>query len=164
MVSAFSGMKSLRFTAGIAVIQLAKLSGFSPIFATASDHNTSHLKSLGATHVLSRSAPADVLAAEIAKVTSEPLKLVYDAVSLSATQQVGWKLLAPGGQFILVLPAVEGVGDGADGKSIVWVGGNVNFPGQGELGKELFARLTNLLADGSIKVSYMTWFEPANTR
>ncbi|HEV7737525.1 MAG TPA: hypothetical protein VGO47_09170, partial [Chlamydiales bacterium] len=37
-------------------IQLAKLSGFSPIATTASTHHTDYLKSLGATHVIDRKA------------------------------------------------------------------------------------------------------------
>ncbi|EIN12454.1 GroES-like protein [Punctularia strigosozonata HHB-11173 SS5] len=132
-------------------IQLARLSGFSPIIVTASEKHVEHLKSLGATHVLPRSLSDDGLAAEISKVTPQPLKLVFDTVSIAETQKTGLSLVVPGGQLILVLPPIEGVVHGRDGKELVRTTGNVNFTGQGEVGRELYARLTQLLQDGWIK-------------
>lgn len=85
-------------------IQLAKLSGFNPIIATASLKNTEFLKSLGATHVLDRNLSAQALKAEIEKITTKPIKYVYDAISLPETQKTGLELLATGGQLMLVLP------------------------------------------------------------
>jgi threonine dehydrogenase-like Zn-dependent dehydrogenase len=131
---------------------LARLSGFSPIIATASEKHTDFLKSLGTTHVLSRSLSAEAIIAEVKKITAEPVKVVYDAVSLPDTQKTAWSVLAPGGQLIIVLFATEGIASGQDGKTITHPFGNVNYPGQ-EVGRELYARLTELLKDGSIKVS-----------
>ncbi|EIN12456.1 GroES-like protein [Punctularia strigosozonata HHB-11173 SS5] len=133
------------------VIQLARLSGFSPIITTASEKHTVFLQSLGATHVLSRTISADALLTEVAKITSQPVKVVYDAVSLADTQKAAWSLLAPGGQLLLVLPPAEGIVHGTDGKELVEVLGNVNYPGQEETGRELYVRLSQLLSDGSIK-------------
>ncbi|EIN10099.1 GroES-like protein [Punctularia strigosozonata HHB-11173 SS5] len=132
-------------------IQFARLSGFSPIIATASVKHTEFLKSLGATHVLSRTLPDDALIAEIRSITSQPVEVVYDAVSHASTQKPGWSLLAPGGQLVLVLPPAEGIVSGQDGKGVVNVVGNVGYPGQVEIGRELYATLSQLLADGSIK-------------
>ncbi|EIN10100.1 GroES-like protein [Punctularia strigosozonata HHB-11173 SS5] len=136
-------------------IQLARLSGFSPIITTASVKHADYLKSLGATHVLSRDLPADAISTEISKITSQPIKYVYDTVSLADTQKTGWSLLASGGTLIITLPVAEGIVRGQDGKSVAHVGGNVNSPGQDVLGRELYARLTQLLESGSIKPNYV---------
>lgn len=85
------------------MIQLAKLSGFSPIITTASLKHTDYLKSLGATHVLDRHLSAPDLKSQIEKITRQPIKYVYDSVSLSDTQNTGLEILAPGGHLILVL-------------------------------------------------------------
>ncbi|EIN05014.1 GroES-like protein [Punctularia strigosozonata HHB-11173 SS5] len=137
-------------SAGQYVIQLARLSGFSPIIATASVKHSDYLKSLGATHVLSRDLATEALSAEIDEVTSQPIKYVFDTVG--GAQKVGWALLASGGTLVLTLPAVEGIVRGQDGKTFVNVGGNVNYPAQNELGRELDARLIQLLESGLIKV------------
>ncbi|EIN12987.1 GroES-like protein [Punctularia strigosozonata HHB-11173 SS5] len=131
-------------------IQFARLSGFSPIIATASDRHVEHLKSIGATHVLSRSASVESLLAEVHSITDEPLQVVYDSISTPETQQAGWKLLAPGGQLVVTLAPVAGLPND-ESKGFAWVKGNVNFPDQIDIGRQLFARLTGLLADGSIK-------------
>ncbi|KAG1743498.1 chaperonin 10-like protein [Suillus lakei] len=78
---------------GSYVIQLARLSGFSPIIATASPAHETYLKSLGATHVFDRHMPVNDLQAAVSKFTSGPIKYVYDTISLPETQQVGWSLL-----------------------------------------------------------------------
>lgn len=49
------------------------------------------------------------------------------------------------------IPA-EGIVHGKDGKELVGATGNVNWPGQQDAGRDLYARLTQLLQDGSIKV------------
>lgn len=88
------------------MIQLAKLSGFSPIIATASLRNAEHLKAQGATHVLDRNLSVDALRAEAAKITSAPLDLIYDAVSLPETQNAAYALLASGGQLVMTAPQI----------------------------------------------------------
>lgn len=88
------------------VIQLAKFSGFSPIIVTASLKHTDYLKSLGATHVLDRNLSLADLKSEIEKITSQPIKHVYDTVSSSETQHAANEILAPGGHLMLVLSPV----------------------------------------------------------
>lgn len=131
------------------VIQVAKLSGFSPIIATASPHNASHLLSLGATHVIPRTADVK---AEVSTISSAPIDIVYDAVGVTETQQTGWNLLSPRGQLILVhQPEVKQEGAHQD-KEIVFVFGSAHDPAQRETGIGLFSVLTRWLEDGSIKV------------
>ncbi|KAF8972281.1 chaperonin 10-like protein [Flammula alnicola] len=94
-------------TVGQFVIQLAKLSGFSPVITTASSKNLDLLQSLGATHVFDRNLPTASLVAEIAKVTNgKPINFIYDAIALKGTQQTALDILAPGGSLALVMPPV----------------------------------------------------------
>ncbi|KAH8112680.1 GroES-like protein [Phellopilus nigrolimitatus] len=135
------------------VIQLAKLSGFSPIIATASLHNTAHLQSLGATHVVDRNGGAKAVTAALA---GTPVDLVYDAVSEPSTQTQGWDLLAPGGALVLVLDGkIEKVKvDKAkypDKTLVDGVAGNVHLPCARKIGVSLYSKLTQLLGDGSIQ-------------
>ncbi|KJA20536.1 hypothetical protein HYPSUDRAFT_188618 [Hypholoma sublateritium FD-334 SS-4] len=85
-------------------IQLAKISGFSPIITTASLKNTEHLQSIGATAVLDRSLSTTELTNQIAKITTAPIKAVFDTVSSDSTQQTGVDILASGGKLAVVLP------------------------------------------------------------
>lgn len=89
------------------VIQLAKLSGLSPIITTASLSNSEYLKSLGATHVFDRNLPADALKTQVHSVSSGALiKYVYDCVSIESTQKAGLALLDEGGAIAVVAPPV----------------------------------------------------------
>ncbi|TFY51473.1 hypothetical protein EVJ58_g10546, partial [Rhodofomes roseus] len=112
------------------VVQLARLSGFSPIIATASPHNADFLRSLGVTHVLDRKLSLEQLRAEIAKITKEPLNIIYDAVSLPETQLAAYELLEPGGTLVLVLysaiPAEKLASEPK--KRVVKAYGQANFP------------------------------------
>ncbi|KAG6833036.1 hypothetical protein H0H87_012047 [Tephrocybe sp. NHM501043] len=136
---------SAKFTA----IQLGKLSGFSPIFTTASTKHESFLKSLGATHVFDRNLSSAALREEITKITSSPVEVVYDAVSLADTQATGYNLLADGGRLILVLPSQ--VTDPVEGKSIYSVFGVWTLPHSKDLGELFYRSLTGLLETGDIK-------------
>jgi len=138
----FGGSSSV----GQYAIQLAKLSGFSPIVTTASLHNADLVKSLGATHVIDRNS--DVVA-EAKKVFSEPPKLVYDAVSLEPTEVQALQVLAPGGTLILVLPLVDAAKSIQGDKKAFNVFGNVHV--QRELGVSLYSKLTGLLESGKLK-------------
>ncbi|KAI0715833.1 GroES-like protein [Cerioporus squamosus] len=135
-------------------IQVAKLSGFSPIITTASLRNEGLLKSLGATHVLDRSLPASELLAQIEKLTGGTApEIVYDAVSLPDTQSLAYDALAGGGVLLLVLPenipAEKKKQD--DGKKVVVVMGNFHMPENRALGVELFKRLEEWVAKGVLK-------------
>jgi NADPH:quinone reductase-like Zn-dependent oxidoreductase len=131
-----------------AVVQLAKLSGFSPIIATASPANFALVKALGATHVVDRKLIGS-LGAEIAKVTSAPVAHAYDAWSGPETQQALHDLLVPGGRLALVLPPAVAP---RDGKTAFTVLGIVHIPANRALGVSIFGALEGLLAEGAIKV------------
>lgn len=131
------------------VIQFAKLSGFSPIISTSSSKHWDHLKSLGATHTLDRSLSTEALAAEIAKITTAPLEIVYDSVASSDTQQTGYDLLAEGGQLVISLEqSIKPDG----GKTIISVYGSFELPYTRELGIKIYSHLHDLLKEGAIKV------------
>jgi NADPH:quinone reductase-like Zn-dependent oxidoreductase len=70
---------------GMAVIQLAKLSGLT-VIATASPKNNEYLKSLGADYVFPYSDPNTP--AEIRKLTDGKLYLGYDTISEKGTTQL----------------------------------------------------------------------------
>ena len=111
---------------------------------TASLHNADYVKSLGATHFIDRKA--DVVA-EARKIFSTPPSVVYDAISLD--QQVGLDILAPNGTMVLTLPASSDLKK--DGKKIIDTFGSVHV--KREMGRSLFAKLTQLLQSGDIKAS-----------
>ncbi|KII89451.1 hypothetical protein PLICRDRAFT_53878 [Plicaturopsis crispa FD-325 SS-3] len=131
-------------------IQLAKLSGFSSIIATASPAHASLLTSLGATHVIDRNLPAAEIAAAIMKSAGAPVTVAYDAISNADTEQIAYDALAPSGTLVLTLPKSFKETEGKD-VSVVNVVGNVNLPPNKKLGVSLYARLTALLSEGLIK-------------
>lgn len=135
-----------------AAIQVARLSGFSPIITTASLHNTELLKSLGATHVLDRNLSASVLKAEVRSITDAPVKVIYDAISLANTQSVAYDILAPGGQLILVLPSAVEASQIVPDKEAKTTWGSAWPPYSRKVGASLWSALTRLLEEGAIKV------------
>ncbi|KAF8577407.1 GroES-like protein [Ramaria rubella] len=137
----FGGSSSV----GQYAIQLARLSGFSPIVTTASLHNTDLLKSLGATHVIDRKAN---VVAEAQKILTTPPNVVFDAIA-EDTQEQGWEVLAPNGTLILVLVPKDTLKDGESGKKRIAIFGNVNV--QREIGRGIYANLTEFLRSGKIK-------------
>ncbi|GJE88772.1 zinc-binding alcohol dehydrogenase family protein [Phanerochaete sordida] len=133
------------------VIQFAKLSGFSPIIATASVHNEEYLKSVGATHVIDRNIPADELAAAVKEITDKDVKYAYDAVADATMQSVVYNLLASGGQLVNVRPApLDSVKETED-KYIAHVLAGVQRPWNAEVGRGLFASLEKYMKDGDVK-------------
>ena len=137
------------------VIQLAKLSGFSPIITTASLHNSNLLQSLGATHVVDRKADVPAKVAEILKGT--PVQFVYDAVSEKDTQEQAWDVLSPGGTLLLILPSQVDKDKYKDKSVYDKVIGNVHTPAVRPLGISLYSKLTSLLESGKIKVRKFTF-------
>ena len=134
-------------------IQLLKVSGFNPIITTASPRNAAWLREIGATHVLDRNLPDDTLKAEIKKITTDPIKVIYDTVAAPATQNVAYDLLAPGGTLALVLPpAIQEEKKTAD-KKVFQVHGDCNIPPHRAFGTGLFASLYEFLKAGEIRVS-----------
>lgn len=131
-------------------IQFARLSGFSPIIATASLKHGQHLKSLGATHILDRHLDAGALGVQITAIAQGIVEVVFDAVSLADTQRLGYDILAAVGHLTLVLPKVEQIKE-VDGKSIATVFGTWTLPYSRELGVHLYSKLTEFLDSGAIK-------------
>ncbi|KAJ7673712.1 chaperonin 10-like protein [Mycena polygramma] len=137
-------------------LQLAKLSGFSPIITTASRKNESLLKSLGATHVIDRSlADADVIKAVAALAPT--LSLVFDTISTKETVELGFAILKDSKKYsqgkktllqIIPIPVPEAEAEGID-VYMVWA--SSVSPQYSALSRELYAQLEGLLADGKIK-------------
>ncbi|TCD61389.1 hypothetical protein EIP91_008526 [Steccherinum ochraceum] len=134
---------------GQTVLQFAKLSGFSPIITLVSPSNNSLVTSLGATHTIDRHQPLSTLAESISKITSKPLTVVFDAISIAETQTAGYKVLASGGTLLTLLPITVKDEDQVDGKTILNVlGGPVVHR---EFSKDLYAHLPEYLKNGAIK-------------
>ncbi|KZV75002.1 GroES-like protein [Peniophora sp. CONT] len=135
-------------------LQLAKLSGFSPIITTASAHNAEYCKAAGATHVVDYHAvPYSELDRTVAEITKEPIKVVYDAVSTPESQPAALALLASGGGMVVTGPSQVGTVNTrvADGKLVVMATGNVNEVLKREFTNEMYEALPVLLRDGHIK-------------
>ncbi|RXW16422.1 hypothetical protein EST38_g9432 [Candolleomyces aberdarensis] len=133
-------------------IQLAKLSGFSPIITTSSLKHEEWLKSQGATHVVDRNSP--LTAQEAEKLASQPVLTVFDAISGADTQEQAIDLVAPGGRIAVVLDVVDAVKAKAEAqnKTTVRVLGLKTFtPDHVEKLREFWANATKLLEDGDLK-------------
>jgi len=135
----------------ITAIQLARLSGFYPIIATASPSNEHLVKSYGATHFFDRHLSSNQLKAVISKVTDSPIGVVYDAISLPDTQQIGWELLAENGTLILTLPA-EVKEDEGKGRKAIPTFAAPDAPQNQELFRSSWAMVETWLSEGAIQV------------
>jgi NADPH:quinone reductase-like Zn-dependent oxidoreductase len=131
------------------VIQLARISGLSPIITTASLTNADYLKSLGATHVFDRNVSTTELRSQISTITQAPLKYIFDAISLPATQTLGLSLLADGGQLAIVLPLEVKLPEGREARHVV---GILRLPHQIAFTETLYHdTITPLLEKGLFK-------------
>lgn len=133
-------------------IQFARLSGFSPIITTSSKRNEAYVKSLGATHVIDREAPLADLENTVKEITLKPIEVAFDAVSSADTQSTVYDLLAPGGKAMLFFPLRFDESKLTGDKEIAHVYGDVKVPEQREIGLSLYAKVTELLASGTLKV------------
>lgn len=140
-------------TYGDAAVQLAKLAGFSPIITTASLHNTEFIRSLGATHVLDRKLSLEELREEVRNITTQPVDVIFDAISLPDTQLSAYELLAPGGTLVLVLfPAIPKERLRPD-RRLAKAFGQANYPEVNRVAaRKLYGKLTTWLSKGYIKV------------
>ncbi|KZT67311.1 GroES-like protein [Daedalea quercina L-15889] len=143
----FGGASSV----GQYVIQLAKLSGFGPIITTASLRNAEWLQKLGATHVLDRNIPLDMLETELKKITPEPFKVIYDAVASPETQNFAYGLLAPGHTLAVVMPVAVKEELKVPEKKAYWMVASFFLPQNRKVGVSLYSKLTALLEEGAIK-------------
>ena len=138
-------------------IQLARMSGFSPIITTASKSNEARLKSLGATHVIDRTLPLSSLKAVIQQITDQPVKYGFGAIATPEIQNALcddalYDVIALGGQLVLVgQPAIDEK-KSAEDKYIARVFADVQMPAQIEVGRGLYAHITVMLESGDIRV------------
>ena len=134
-------------------IELLKLSGFSPIITTASPRNADFLlHTVGATHVLDRNLSPDALQAEIRKITDKPITTIYDAAGTPETQVLGYDLLASGGTLASVQPQPIPPEKVVPDKKAFFMFGDLGLPQNRKLGASLYSKLTELLAEGALKV------------
>ncbi|KAI0669017.1 GroES-like protein [Trametes maxima] len=140
-------------TVGQYVLQLVRISGFSPIITTASPHNQEYLKSLGATHVLDRHLPEDTLIAEARKIARlEYFDLVHDAVCRPETLPVGYAITAPTGEFVMLSPGDMRVPtDENTPKTVHLANGLLNAPVNKAVSESLRANIGTLLGSGELK-------------
>ena len=152
MVSYAPRQKGLLTSTIDPAIQLAKLSGFTPIIVTASPHHSEYLESLGATHIIDRKISGAALASEVNNITQNaPIKYVVDSISSADTQQIGYDLLASGGKLVIFLDAAV---KKSDDKDIIRVLATSAHPPNVELLGALYHdNLELLLKEGAIKVS-----------
>jgi hypothetical protein len=101
--------------------------------------------------VLDRDMDFVSLPLEIAKITSGPIEIVFDAVSSAETQKIAYSLLAPDGILMLVLPFSLG-DEHKDEKKVICVNGSPFAPANKEVSTGLYANLTSYLEQGLIKV------------
>lgn len=129
------------------MIQLAKLSGFTTIAATASLHNAELLKSLGATHVIDRKSD---IAAEAKNTFPSPPRTIFDTIS-GETQEQAWTILAPGGSLVLLQEPKESLKGSKDDKKFGRVFGSSYA--HREFAAGLQPHITKYLTLGNVIVS-----------
>lgn len=143
--------RHLTNTSLLLVIQLAKLSGFSPIITTSSLKHTERLKSLGANHVIDRYLPLPALKQAVMKITGSRIHMMYDCISTAETQEAAWSLLAPGGKLVVTQPSLISK-DSYDSRQVVPVDGSPQSDENWETGKRLWAHLERWVEEGHIRV------------
>ncbi|KAG1897275.1 chaperonin 10-like protein [Suillus fuscotomentosus] len=135
---------------GAYAIQLARLSGFYPIITTASPSNEELVKGYGATHFFDRKLSGKQLLAAISEITDDPIKLVYDAISLPETQSVAWELLAENGTLVLTLPASVEENE-RKGRRVIQTFAGTDAAQNVELCSSSWAMVEKWLSDGTLK-------------
>jgi NADPH:quinone reductase-like Zn-dependent oxidoreductase len=130
---------------------LAKLSGFDPIVTTASTSNEGYCRAAGATHVIDHhTTPYASIPAVVRDIIKGPVGIVYDVISSQETQKTSLEILAPDGSLVVTLhPSAD---TQEDNRYVTLVYGSVRGGRNTAFGREMYAELTSLLADGSIKV------------
>jgi len=141
-------------------IQVLKLSGFTTIIAYASFKHSDYLTSLGATHILDRaSVPLSDLASTVRTISPDGLPVVYDAISSADTQVVAYDCLLNGGSLAITTAEAPSLtarreSDTASGRDVVQFLANSHLPGQDDIGKQVYAVLSDWLRDGVIAVCF----------
>ncbi|KAJ7983165.1 chaperonin 10-like protein [Mycena polygramma] len=118
--------------------------------------NESHLKSLGATHIIDRSLP-DTEVVKAVTALAPTLFVVFDTISTKDTLALGLAILKESKKYsqgkktllqIIPTPMPEAANEGVD----VYIGwASSAWPQNNALSRELYSQLEGLLADGTIK-------------
>lgn len=139
-----------RSEAHLTAIQLAKLSGFSPILTTASPKHTELLKSLGATTVLDRTLSIEELIAAIKSAAGgEPIKIVWDVVR---AEDLVYGAVSHGGT-VISHPRCYGDKDlEAKNLTVHRVYGAFTLPENYDMGVKAYAAFGKWFASGDLKV------------
>ncbi|KAG2074195.1 GroES-like protein [Suillus decipiens] len=135
---------------GLYTIQFARLSGFYPIITTASPRNEELVRDYGATHFFNRNLSGKQLKAAISELTDNPIRLVYDAISLPETQSVAWELLANNGTLVLTHPASVKEDEGR-GRKVIPTFADPHAPQNEELCRSSWAMVETWVSEGTIK-------------
>ena len=138
----------------VVAMQLARLSGFSPIITTASMRNEGYLKSLGATHILDRNTLTSPSFSTWVKIISpKPIEIIYDAIASKESQNACYDILPQGGKLVEVLDCYIPK-EKLEEKNITVarVHGNVQQMDQRAVGVGLYGKLGKWLATGDFKV------------
>ncbi|KAJ6564890.1 chaperonin 10-like protein [Mycena vulgaris] len=137
-------------------LQLARLSGFSPIITTASLKHETFLKSLGATHVIDRSLPDTEVVKAVAAL-APTLSVVFDTISTQETVTLGFEILkeskkySKGSKTLLQIIPISVAEAESEGINIYMAWASSAWPQNNALSRELYPQLEGLLADGTIK-------------
>ncbi|KAF5362778.1 hypothetical protein D9757_011000 [Collybiopsis confluens] len=142
------------------VIQLLKYIGFGQIIAYASGHQSSFLKSLGATDIIDRKKTAlDQLPNVVSALSKLPIKLAYDAVGTPETQQVAAECIPEGETVVSSLPA-KVINLENSSKKLFSPISISHRPETRELAKVVFGRLGEWVSQGIIKPSPVETLSP----
>ncbi|EIW77197.1 GroES-like protein [Coniophora puteana RWD-64-598 SS2] len=133
---------------GVYTIQLARLSGFSTIIATASLRHETYLKSLGATHVINRTLPEAEVIQAVTSISND-IKIVYDTISEPDTQKIGWAVLASGGHLVTTVGATVKP-EAGDTRTVKWVFAAPTIPPNRPVCTAVWDQVTKWLEDGSL--------------
>lgn len=140
-------------------IQLLRYLDFSPIIVYASSKHSQYLKSLGATHIVDRQlVPLPAFPSAIKDITSNELKIVFDAVGGVEALDAGFECLATGGELVTVDSSSRADRGGPktpppEGKTLLAVFGTVRLPHGRAFGNILYEKLPSLLEHGIIVVT-----------
>ncbi|KAF5313950.1 hypothetical protein D9758_018684 [Tetrapyrgos nigripes] len=127
-------------------IQLLRIVKFGHIITYASGKHQAYLKSLGATEFIDRKdvSFADLPGA-VQRLTSAPIKVVFDGVGKHDSTLTGYEILASGGNLVILDPEFETIKDKGNDKNTVKVYGSVHPSATREFGKVMYKKLTELL-------------------
>ncbi|KAJ7035564.1 chaperonin 10-like protein [Mycena alexandri] len=131
---------------GLFGLQLAKYLGLGPIIVTSSLKHTEYLKSMGAAHVIDRSADITPVVEKLKRELNIGIDFIFDAVHVPITQ-TEVDLLSPNGVLmtIWVIDPTLVFDDGRRGVPMT-----VALGRDKELKKQMYARIESLLEKGKL--------------